>query len=432
MKNFFDPMNLNWEARLNVTVEVMKELSCARDPQAMNQVYARRMSQLFPTDRIISLSRRGLNPPAVKVTRYNLWPNIVNPWKENGKLPIIEGGFFGELIYNNAPVIIDELKIPPDDPAAEYLENQQSLLAIPQYDQGEALNMVIATREMPFAFPHERFPDLVWMSNLFGRATQTSVLTEKLQEAKAASDFEIQTIGRMQHALLQTNLPKIPTLDLAVHYQTSSKAGGDYYDVFPLPKDRWGILIADVSGHGTSAAVLMAVVHSLAKTYTGPPWPTGLLLSSLNQHLARHFTRPFGSFVTAFHAVYDPNQGTLHYANAGHIPPRLFRCSTQERLELGSTPRLPLGITEKAEYPEQIVELTPGDQVLFFTDGVIEATNSNGDYFGIEGIDNALSSCPVGAQAMLDSVLKDLAAFTNDAPPSDDRTLLAAKFMRLT
>ena len=428
MKNFFDPANLNWEERLRVTVEVMKELSCARDPQTMNQVYARRMSELFPTDRIVSLSRRGLEWPSVKVTRYNLWPDVVNPWRENGRLPIVEGGFFADLIYGNAPLITGELKIAEDDPAFEYLKGQASLLAIPQYDRGESLNMLIATRETPFAFAPERFPDLVWMSNLFGRATQAHHLSEKLQEAKASADFELQAIGRMQDALLNSELPGIPTLDLAVHYRASSRAGGDYYDVFPLPEGRWGILIADVSGHGTSAAVLMAVVHSLAKTYTGPPWPTGLLLASMNRHLARHFTRPFGSFVTAFHAVYDPVRGTLHYANAGHCPPRLFRCVTGERLELASTPRLPLGITETAEYPERSVQLVPGDQILFFTDGVIEATNPGGEYFGVEGIDAALATCRAGAKATLDAVLDSLEEFTHRAPATDDLTLLAAKF----
>lgn len=430
MGNFFDPSNDDWEDRLRITVDVMKELSRARDPQAMNQVYARRMAELFPTDRVIALSRRGLEFPHVRVTRFSLWPDPVNPWIEPHRLPVVKGGFFADLIYGEKPLILDRLQLSADDPAYEYVGGQSSLLAIPQYDQGDAMNMIVATREGQAAFPRGRFPELVWMSNLFGRATQTTVLSERLQKANAVADHEMNAIARMQNSLLQSELPHIPTLDMAVHYRTSAKAGGDYYDVFPLPKGRWGILVADVSGHGTSAAVLMAVVHSLAKTYTGPPWPPGLLLASLNQHLAKHFTRPFGSFVTAFHAIYDPFAGTLTYANAGHVPPRLFRCSSGAKMELAGTPRLPLGITEKAEYPEAKVQLVPGDQILFFTDGIIETMNADGKYFGTDGIDAALSECPVGAQAMLDAVLRDAALFSNNAPPVDDRTLLAAKFMK--
>jgi sigma-B regulation protein RsbU (phosphoserine phosphatase) len=386
------------------------------------------MAELFPTSRYLTLSRRGLDRPEVRVTRFNLWEEEINPWEELHRLPVLRGGLLADLLYGDEPRLIDELTLDDGDPAAEYLAGQRSLLAIPHYENGSAVNMVVVTREEPHAFPSERFPDLVWMSNLFGRATQTSVLSEKLKAAYLSADHEMQTVARLQKTLLPTALPEVPNLDLAVHYQPSGRSGGDYYDLFPLPKGRWGILIADVSGHGTPAAVLMAITHSLARTYSGPPQPPGLLLAYINRHLALHYTRPFGAFVTAFYAIYDPNQGTLTYANAGHTPPRLVRADGR-RGPLDAPQRLPLGIAEQAEYPDEVTEVAPGDQVIFFTDGITEAANPDGDHYGPERIDSALAASGDGAKGMIDAVLRDLAAFTGGQKPADDRTLLAAKFV---
>src|SRR5688500_14619798 len=112
----------------------MRDLSRAADPQAMYRVYARGMGEVLPTSRQISLSRRGLGPPKVRVTRFNLWPQPVNPWTDADKLPVLEGGLFGELAHAGRPRVIEELAVPPDDPAAEYLAGQGSLLALPLFD----------------------------------------------------------------------------------------------------------------------------------------------------------------------------------------------------------------------------------------------------------------------------------------------------------
>src|SRR5207253_1299364 len=103
----------------------------------------------------------------------------------------------------------------------------------------------------------------VWLSNLFGRATHNLVLAEELRQAYEAVDRELVAVADIQRSLLPAKLPKIPTMDLAAHYQTSRRAGGDYYDFFPLAEGKWGIIVADVSGHGTPAAVLMAITHCI-------------------------------------------------------------------------------------------------------------------------------------------------------------------------
>src|SRR5262245_44942597 len=126
--DFFDTRTRNWRARLAISVDVMRELSGYSDPREMYQVFVRRMNQLFPTSRQITLSRRGLESPQVCVTRFNLWNESPEVFTPRQRHPIHDGGLFAELLYADEPRLIDELNLEPGDPAAEYLQGQQSLL----------------------------------------------------------------------------------------------------------------------------------------------------------------------------------------------------------------------------------------------------------------------------------------------------------------
>jgi sigma-B regulation protein RsbU (phosphoserine phosphatase) len=425
--DFFDTEPRNWRARLAVSVEVMRELSRYSDPQEMHAVFSRRMAQLFPVSRQLSISRRGLRFPQYRVTRCNLWTDPINPWKEPHRLPVHEGGLLPELLYGEQPKVFDDLTIDADDPAYAYLAGQRSLLAIPHFDQGTVHNMIVLAREDVSAFPRDRIADLVLLSNLFGRATQTLVLSQAVKEAYDAVDYELRSIADIQKSLLPAATPRIPGLDVAVHYQTAKRAGGDYYDFFPLPGGRLGVLIADASGHGAPAAVLMAVAHSIAHTRPEPPVRPGELLTYLNAQLTRQYTRQTGHFMTAFYAVFDPNGRTLSYASAGHNPPRLLRGLDGIRLALNRAQKLPLGIKPDEIYPEQTISFESGDQVVFFTDGVIEAVDAAGDVFGSDRIDSALSCRPASAEHLIQAILRDLSAFTAGVPAADDRTLVVVK-----
>src|SRR5229473_2239301 len=342
----------DWRERLAFIVETMRDMSRQTDPQAMVRAYGTRMRQLMQTDRTVSLSRRDLPPQKYRITRSSLWREEINPWHNKDRLPLLEGGLLGELIYGDEPRIIDDIQVASDDPAAEYFAGMRSLIAVPNYDQGVALNMVVLMRKEPAAFQREQFPLWVWMSNLFGRATHNLVLSEELKKAYEAVDYELKVVADIQRSLLPKELPQIPNLSLAAHYQTSRRAGGDYYDFFPLPNGQWGILIADVSGHGTPAAVLMAITHSIAHSYPGPPPPPRQMLNYVNYHLASRYSRQSDTFVTAFYGIFDPPKRTLIYSCAGHNPPRLKRCQDGTLLALDRAGGFPLGITSEGAFDE--------------------------------------------------------------------------------
>jgi sigma-B regulation protein RsbU (phosphoserine phosphatase) len=419
----------DWRERLAVVVDMMRTLSRQTDPQEAVQTYATQVRRLTPADRIVSLSRRGLAPPQFRITRTTLWQEEINPWKQRDRLPLLSGGLLAGLIYADEPRILNDLVVPDDDPAREYLAGQRSLMALPLFDGGEALNMVVLTREQPGAFDAAQLPESVWTANLFGRATHNLVLRDELRTAYDALDRELRVVAQIQRSLLPPELPRIDTLDLAASYETAAQVGGDYYDFFPLADGRWGILLADVSGHGTPAAVLMAVTHAIAHSCRVPTDDPPAMLTYLNENLHARYTHRSGHFVTAFYGIYEPHARLLHYASAGHHPPRLKRCDDGTMATLSGGRGVPLGVVRDADFPQARHALRRGDQLIFFTDGITEARNRAGEMFGEQRLDAALEACRPGAAALIDAVHAALSEFVQGLPAEDDRTLLVAKVL---
>ncbi len=304
------------------------------------------------------------------------------------------------------PVIVNDLTVAEATRPTPYLAGMRSLVAIPLYDQGQSLNMVVLARRTPGGFDDRHLPEHVWMSNLFGRAAHTLVLSQDLRRAYDAVDRELASVAAIQRSLLPEVLPAIPTLDLAAHYQTSRRAGGDYYDFLPLPNGRWGILVADVSGHGTPAAVIMAVVHSLVLTAPADvDDPPGRLLAFVNDRLAARYTNGGGTFVTAFYGVYDPATRSLTYASAGHPSPLLRRACSGGVVNIDGTRGLPMGIDAGERYPTATVQLSPGDVLMVYTDGLSEARSPAGAFLGADGLSAVLAAARGSAADVLAATL---------------------------
>jgi len=405
----------------------MREMSLGTDPQEMVRAYAKRVARIRQFDRRLSLSRRDTAYPDFHITRDSATEDDIDPWKEKHRLPRLSGGMLAELLYQGKPVIIDNFEGHEDDPAFEYLREFRSLMVIPMLDGGEALNALVLMKRDPNGFNHEDLPETFWITNLFGRATHNLVLKEQIRDAYESIDRELKVVGRIQRSLLPRETPMVATLDLAAHYRTSTRAGGDYYDFFPLPDNRWGILVADVSGHGTPAAVMMAITHSIAHLYPNDAGRPGEMLEFVNRHLAGRYTSGIEAFVTAFYGIYDPRTHELTFASAGHNPPRWWKCSEQVALSIDGAAGLPLGIDDSVEYRDRTITLSPGDRVVFYTDGIVEATNPEGEQFRTERIDRILeTSCRKGAAEIRDQLLAHLQEFTQEAPPVDDQTVVVA------
>jgi sigma-B regulation protein RsbU (phosphoserine phosphatase) len=414
-----------WQERLDHLVETMREVSREKEPRAMVEAYSKRMrTELF--GRMLSLTRRGVEPPNFILARDTLWEHQPDVWRERDKLPRFEGGFLGDLMFGNKVRYIPDLELPPDDPAKELLRGWRSLVALPVFDGGEALNMTIFLREPANAFDPDDLPHMFWTTNLFARATHNLVLSTDLKRANDALDREARRIADLLNALLPRELPRIPCLDVAKHYQPAALAGGDYYDFFNQADGTWALFIGDVSGHGSPAAVEMAITRTLAHVRAESPFAPSEMLAFLNERLAeRTIVHP--GFVTALCAVYDPERSTIRYSSAGHHPPRLKRCSDGSLMSLDGAGSPPLGVIERVGFRDAEKELVAGDQLIFYTDGITEAMDPLGEMFGLSRLDGVLENCGIDAQAIIDSVLAELDAFRGPRDLADDVTMLVAR-----
>lgn len=421
-----------WQEELEIIDRTMKAISGVTDPQVLVDVYWEGIGELLPITDFVAVSRRNVEPPFYLITRSSRFEEELNPWTQRERLPRLQGGILGEIAYANKPVFIEDLPahLAPDDPAHFYLQGFERLYAIPQYDNGEGINVTGMLMTKDFELDKTVLPILHWQSGLFGRGTQNLVLKNQLSAALSTLDDELKTVGKIQRSLLPRTLPTIPGFELAAFYQTSARAGGDYYDFFPLDNGHWGLFIADVSGHGTPAAVLMAITHALAHAQPGTHTPPADLLTYLNGHLARSYTRG-GTFVTAFYATLDPARRTLTYSTAGHNPPRLFR--GKEAIALDQNGALPLGIMPDETYHQATITLERDDLLLLYTDGITESPappvpSQPRELFGVERLDALFTGCNVIPPATcLEKVRTALSDFTQNAPPNDDQTLIAIR-----
>lgn len=426
----------DWRTQLQLVDDLMKAVSLETDAQSLVRTYAKGVRALFHSDNVVSISRRDLDAPWYRITRSRRWEQEINPWQQRDKLPILSGGLFGEWLYDARARFIEHFDADENDPAFFHIKDLHTAFVMPQYDLGQAVNMTVLFWKDATGVDVNQIPNAHWQGNLFGRTTHNLVLRQQLASAYQELDRELQVVGAMQRSLLPQELPDIPGFELAAEYRTSARAGGDLYDLFPLPNGCWGLFIADVSGHGVPAAVIMAITHALAHGHPGPASPAGEVLGYLNRKLTTEYTSRTPSFVTAFYAVLDPAARTLRYASAGHPPPRLVRSSSDgPRIHaLDGHRGLPLGIIDEEHYHDTLIQLHPGDHVLMYTDGLSEAFNPKNQLFGFDRLDETLrawsarglNSAPQ-ARSTIDAVLEAVATFAEGRPPNDDQTMLALR-----
>ena len=408
---------------LEELVSIVKAMSDAPDPAEFSRIFTDRVGATVERDRFVYLSRRGLEAPYYRVTRNSDWDVESNPWTELEHFPVFEGGILGELVYANEPRLIDDLEIDASDPCYEHLEGMRSLITLPEFDKREAMNMAILLKREPNGFDAGVMGELVWTSNLFGRALHTSRLGAELEEAYRIIDREMHAVSRVQQSLLPKAMPSVPTLSLAASYEAAHHAGGDYYDFIPLEDGKLGILMADVCGHGAAAAVLMAILHAILHTSARNDDP-GATLLRLNETLLAHYTSESRAFVTAFYGIYDPTTRRMFFSSAGHEHPRVYRPSSGEMFPLATWGNLPLGVHPADAFTDAEFQFEEGDVVVLYTDGVTEAGANDGALFGTEGLEQILRKKHASPEETLRAILDGVHDYTGGKPQHDDRAII--------
>ncbi len=248
-------------------------------------------------------------------------------------------------------------------------------------------------------------------------------LKREVESQKDQLEHELEVVSAVQRKLLPKQLPVIDAFKLAVHYETSRYAGGDYYDILELPDNCWGFLIADAEGHSAPAAVLMAMTCALFRSYPGSASDPAEVLHYLNEHLCK-VADP--SFMTALYAYYDANAQTVRMARAGHPLPMIFRHSDKKAIELPCPGVYPLGIEPyEIEIPVTETKLEPGDRFLIYTDGLTERFDMGGKTYGEERLLRLLAIDSVDdPQGVIAAIMADVEQFAGEHPADDDQALL--------
>ncbi|MBE7540290.1 MAG: PAS domain S-box protein [Opitutaceae bacterium] len=270
----------------------------------------------------------------------------------------------------------------------------------------------------------------------FGNVTHhegliTDITARKLAEEaeRANRERDLRVAHEVQQHLLPQEFPEIAEVDVAAHCELSLTIGGDYYDVIPVAPRKWGFTIADVSGKGTAAALMMASCRATLRLFApGEPDPA-IVLKKVNASVQPDM--PAGMYISLFYGVLDLDAGMLRYCRAGHEPPLIVR-SGGDPIELLEAGGLALGLCPAAIFDETLdtaeVALRPGDLLALYTDGVNEACNANGQEFGRERLSATLARDAGRPLAeMIAKLNRYLRQFTTLSTRTDDRTLLLAR-----
>ncbi len=351
-------------------------------------------------------------------------------------------------------------KLEPPEPSdlEGYIASEaRLLLAFPLSVKSEVLGVFIIEEPEPVPVAGVLNPN----SNRRLREKRLEITTGISQQAAMAiqnDQFQRERVGRerleremqlaheIQRAFLPHEIPQLPGWELGVRWVTAREVGGDFYDFFKLPGNRLGLVIADVADKGIPAALFMTLSRTLVRATVQEIEPPAEVLARVNDLLAADAQK--GMFVTLIYAVLDLDTGKLNYANAGHNLPILVKVQKRE-LEILPKGGIALGIFEGAKYREYKFTLEPGDYLIFYTDGITEAFSPQDTMYGetslyqtvreaifgngasvnepeVEATHLAIAP-PPSAQEILDTIDQSVSAFIQDAPRSDDVTLLVIR-----
>jgi len=238
------------------------------------------------------------------------------------------------------------------------------------------------------------------------------------------AEEELAVAADLQASLMPSSAPDVPGWEFKAIIDSAREASGDFIDIIPLPAGRWGILVADVSGKGVAAALYMAMVRTLFRTYAYEhELSPEKVAAAANRRIIADTNDD--SFVTAFYGVLDPATGTLLYCNAGHNPPYLFRVRDGGDVEELSGTGIPLGMLADESWDGRELVMQPGDRLLAYTDGVTDATNAEDEPFGERRlVDVARANVGLSAIELRTAVFDEIKDFVGAAEQEDDITLM--------
>jgi sigma-B regulation protein RsbU (phosphoserine phosphatase) len=275
----------------------------------------------------------------------------------------------------------------------------------------------------------KRHNQLSAMAQSFDRMTESiaSLLASVTEKERLQSEIAI--AATIQRNLLPKEGPTFSGVSFSAHFEPTTSIGGDYYDVFNLDKSRLAVAIGDVSGHGLSTGLVMAMVKAAITTLVEEGADETSLFHRLNELVFRSTERR--AFMTLAFTIFDLDRRTIRHTNAGHLYPYLLRRGETTPIAIES-PSLPLGVRANLVTPTVEVDLREGDAIVYLSDGIVEAQDENGEPLGFEQLEALLATMTEESPSVLrDTILDAVARHAGGRPADDDRTIMIVKFDKL-
>lgn len=326
--------------------------------------------------------------------------------------------------FQKRPEVAELSTVELNSPGLEALKRAGIKVVAPLVFRGEVVGLLQLGERMS---TQDYSPDdFVLLNSLMTQAAPAFRVAQlaELQKAEALKterlNQELRVAGLIQQTLLPRETPRLPGWNLAAFYQPARAVGGDFYDFIPCADGRIGLVIGDVTDKGMPAALLMATTRATLRTMAQRIDLPGEVLRETNNAICPDV--PPSMFVTCLYAILDPQTGRLVYANAGHNLP--YRQLGEQVSELRAT-GMPLGLLPDMRYEVYETVLEPGEHLLLYSDGLVEAHNPEREMFGNPRLESLLAGCQDSAEVMIQNLLQELETFAGPTwEQEDDITLV--------
>jgi len=340
------------------------------------------------------------------------------------RIPLGEG-ITGAAAANRTSIRIPDIRLEPRYIHCETSQGIRSELVVPLLLQDRLIGVLDLESTEPHSFTEEHERVLSALSPFIAIALENSRLYQEARQNEQRLLAELDTAREIQRQLLPRGAREVPGLDIAASYVPARELGGDFYDFLPYGNGRLALVLGDVSGKGTPAALYGSLAIGILREHVVEhPCPPAEMLQMLNGRL--YAARLDARFVAMLFALYDASTRQITFACAGAPHPLLVRNGKVEELIIEG---VPLGLLPEIEYDILKVDLLPGDLLVFASDGIVESENPQHDEFGGERLSAILAdvSASESVEDVSGAILLATDKFSGSAPPHDDRTLLVLR-----
>jgi phosphoserine phosphatase RsbU/P len=412
--------------KLRLLLDITKKISRSLDLQEVLNLVMDTLGSLIHYDAagIYILKCTTLNPDAVTNEGCVFHTETVRGYDIDDLVDLrlkMGEGIIGHVAISGEPIISNAVRKDPRYVNAR--EETRSEMVAPIISNDEVIGVFDLESDKLNAYTPDDLQVLLLLASQVAIIIEKVMLHEQLVEKKRL-EGQLEVARQVQLELLPANDPQLAGFDICAWNFSTEEVSGDYYDWVSIYEDQIGLVIADVSGKGVPAALLMAFLRASLRAAIHIGYAPHISMAKVNYLLWESIER--NQFVTAFYGVLDASNKTLAYTNAGHNPPLLMDADGTARfMERGG---LPLGMFKGTRYYEYYQAIEPGQLLVLYTDGATEANGANGEEYGRARLEAAVrASRHMSARDLITAIQQDVLAWTDGRGASDDMTFFIIK-----